>query len=76
MSAQPVLHLLVVAGGRGLRAAGGGEVPKQFRPTGRGMLLRVAIDTFCAADAAVRPSSLAITAPAAWHHLLAEELAD
>lgn len=72
----PVLHLLVVAGGRGLRAAGGGEVPKQFRPTGRGMLLRVAIDTFCAADIAVRPFSLAITAPAAWHHRLADELAD
>ncbi len=73
---HPVLHLLVVAGGRGLRAAGGGEVPKQFRPTGRGMLLRVAIDTFCGADAAVRPSSLVITAPVAWHHQLAGELAD
>ncbi len=71
----PVLHLLVVAGGRGLRAAGGGEVPKQFRPTGRGMLLRVAIDTFCAPGSEARPSSLAVTAPAAWHHRLAVELA-
>ena len=75
-AAQPAVHLLVVAGGRGVRAAGGGEVPKQFRPTGRGMLLRVAVDAFCATGAGVRPSSLTVTAPAAWHHRLAEELAD
>lgn len=72
----PPLHLLVVAGGRGLRAAGGGEVPKQFRPTGRGMLLRVAIDTFVAGDPA-HPAPLAsvtVTAPAAWHRQVAAEL--
>lgn len=79
----PPLHLLVVAGGRGLRAAGGGEVPKQFRPTGRGMLLRVAIDTFVGLDdrdgaedrGTVRPVSLTVTAPAAWHRQVAAELA-
>ncbi|MBK6734714.1 MAG: 2-C-methyl-D-erythritol 4-phosphate cytidylyltransferase [bacterium] len=62
----PPLHLLVVAGGRGLRAAGGGEIPKQFRPTGRGMLLRVAVDTFVAGEpgTAVPLVSLTITAPA------------
>ena len=75
---RPPLHLVVVAGGRGLRAAGGGEVPKQFRPTGRGMLLRVAIDAFVAGDgeAPVRPVSLTITAPAAWHRQVAGELGD
>ena len=77
----PPLHLLVVAGGRGLRAAGGGEVPKQFRPTGRGMLLRVAIDAFTAgagpgeAARLAMPSSVTITAPAAWHRQVASELA-
>jgi 2-C-methyl-D-erythritol 4-phosphate cytidylyltransferase / 2-C-methyl-D-erythritol 2,4-cyclodiphosphate synthase len=75
----PPLHLLVVAGGRGLRAAGGGEVPKQFRPTGRGMLLRVAIDTFVGGDgadgrASVRPVSVTVTAPAAWHRQVQTEL--
>jgi len=74
----PKLHLLVVAGGRGLRAAGGGEVPKQFRPTGRGMLLRVAIDTFVVGDgeAPARPVSVTITAPAAWHRQVTGELCD
>jgi 2-C-methyl-D-erythritol 4-phosphate cytidylyltransferase/2-C-methyl-D-erythritol 2,4-cyclodiphosphate synthase len=74
--ALPPLHLLVVAGGRGLRAAGGGEMPKQFRPTGRGMLLRVAIDTFAAGDPA-HPAPLAsvtVTAPVAWHRQVAAEL--
>lgn len=76
--ALPPLHLLVVAGGRGLRAAGGGEVPKQFRPTGRGMLLRVAVDAFLAGDPA-QPAplrSVTITAPTAWHRQVADELAD
>lgn len=74
----PPLHLLVVAGGRGLRAAGGGEIPKQFRPTGRGMLLRVAIDTFAAGEpgAASPLASVTITAPAAWHRQVAVDLRD
>ena len=74
----PPLHLLVVAGGRGLRAAGGGEIPKQFRPTGRGMLLRVAIDTFAAGEsgAASPLASVTITAPAAWHRQVAMDLRD
>lgn len=72
----PPLHLLVVAGGRGLRAAGGGEVPKQFRPTGRGMLLRVGIDTFMVADKSVRPISVTVVAPEAWHREVARELGD
>ena len=73
----PPLHLLVVAGGRGLRAAGGGEVPKQFRPTGRGMLLRVAIDSFAAGDPALPAplASVTVTAPAPWHKQVAAELA-
>lgn len=80
LSQLPPLHLLVVAGGRGLRAAGGGEVPKQFRPTGRGMLLRVAIDTFTGVAAAgearspAAPCSVTVTAPAAWHRQVAAEL--
>lgn len=75
---MPPVHLLVVAGGRGLRAAGGGEVPKQFRPTGRGMLLRVAIETLVggAAEGAGLPASVTITVPAAWHRQVAAELAD
>lgn len=74
-SVLPSLHLLVVAGGRGLRAAGGGEVPKQFRPTGRGMLLRVAIDTFVVGgDSGAPVASLVVTAPAAWHRQVATEL--
>lgn len=72
----PPLHLLVVAGGRGLRAAGGGEVPKQFRPTGRGMLLRVAIDTFMSGDGGGRPASVTVVAPEPWHREVARELGD
>ena len=40
------LHLVLLAGGRGLRAGGGDGEPKQFRRTARGPLYTVSLRTF------------------------------
>ena len=40
------LHLILLAGGQGLRAAVGDGVPKQFRPTKRGAVFAVSLREF------------------------------
>ncbi|MCP4570899.1 MAG: hypothetical protein GY838_00980 [bacterium] len=60
----PSLHLLQLAGGKGLRAGGAGMAPKQFRATGHGMLLAVSLESFLAGAAA--PVSVTVTVPTAW----------
>lgn len=49
MDGRTPLHLIVLAGGSGSRAADApGQPPKQFRDTGRGPLLTVAVAAFAA----------------------------
>lgn len=67
----PRLHLVQLAGGKGLRA--GGEVPKQFRRTARGPLLGVSLQEFLKLPAETAEiTSITITAVAARSEILAE----
>jgi 2-C-methyl-D-erythritol 4-phosphate cytidylyltransferase/2-C-methyl-D-erythritol 2,4-cyclodiphosphate synthase len=60
------IHLIQLAGGKGLRA-GGADVPKQFRPTGRGLLFTVSLAEFLKLPAAAgRIASLTVTVPESW----------
>lgn len=62
----PVIHLVHLAGGKGLRA-GGGDVPKQFRPTGRGLLFTVSLATFLRMPVTDgRIASATVTVPDSW----------
>ena len=72
----PPLHLVVLAGGRGIRAGGAGDVPKQFRRTPRGPLYTVSLRTFLAAAPARdwELASVTVTAPAADHARVAGDL--
>lgn len=60
----PALHLIQLAGGKGLRAGGGGLPPKQFRATGHGMLFSVSLESFLAGGAT--PATVTVTVPEAW----------
>jgi 2-C-methyl-D-erythritol 4-phosphate cytidylyltransferase/2-C-methyl-D-erythritol 2,4-cyclodiphosphate synthase len=72
--ALPPLHLIVLAGGRGLRA--GGDVPKQFRSAGGGLLLGVSIRTFLGAEAGdAAPVSVTVTVDPAWRDAVRADLA-
>lgn len=73
MAARP-LHLILLAGGRGLRAAG--EVPKQFRSTGRGLLFSVSLKEFLTVDAEAgfRPIDLVLAVADSWRDAAAAEL--
>ena len=62
---RPLLHLILLAGGRGMRAAAGDSTPKQFRPTGRGPLFTVALQTFLGSDDWC-PDTVTLTIPDAW----------
>ncbi len=70
------LHLILLAGGKGERAAGGDGVPKQFRSTARGALFAVSLRTFV--NGARSPSwhlaSVTVTAPTDWHEVVQKEL--
>jgi len=44
------LHLILLAGGQGLRAGEAGSVPKQFRSTGSGLLFTVSRREFLTLD--------------------------
>ncbi len=72
------LHLILLAGGKGLRASDESGVPKQFRPTGRGLLFAVSLREFCRQSPASpwHLASVTVTAPARWHETIATELAD
>ena len=71
------LHLVLLAGGRGLRAGGGDGEPKQFRRTARGPLYTVSLRTFLdeRPDAPWHLASLTITAPEERHAPVAREVA-
>lgn len=62
---RPLLHLILLAGGRGMRAAAGDATPKQFRPTGRGLLFTVALQTFLGSEDWC-PDTVTVTVPDAW----------
>ena len=70
------LHLILLAGGRGQRAMDSDEVPKQFRPTGRGLLFTVSLTEFLNLDpsSGFHPSDLILTVPDDWHQTAAEAL--
>jgi len=70
------LHLILLAGGKGLRAGGDADVPKQFRPTGRGALYAVSLREFLTPGAARtwHLASITVTAPAAQQADVATEL--
>lgn len=71
------LHLILLAGGQGLRAQGPDQVPKQFRPTGRGLLFTVSLQEFLSldSDSGFRPADLILTVPDDWRETSAEALA-
>jgi 2-C-methyl-D-erythritol 4-phosphate cytidylyltransferase len=61
---KPRLHLILLAGGKGLRAEKDDLPPKQFRTTRRGMLFTCALQNFLN----VRPQAVTVTVtvPDAW----------
>ena len=61
---KPSLHLILLAGGKGLRAGQDELPPKQFRTTRRGMLFTVSLQNFLN----VRPRAVTVTVavPTAW----------
>ncbi len=73
------LHLILLAGGKGLRAgrsSGGDEIPKQFRPTGKGALFAVSLREFLkvSADQAWHLASVTVTAAPNWRAAVEAEL--
>ena len=48
LPAHVTVAVVIVAGGRGTRAAGASEAPKQYVPLGGTPVVRRAIDVFCA----------------------------
>ena len=79
--ARPVptpIHLVLLAGGQGLRAGGASdEPPKQFRPTGRGLLYRVSLDALLLLDPAsgFRVAQVAVTVADPWRETVTGDLA-
>ncbi len=76
---NPTIHLIQLAGGRGLRAGGGpGSVPKQFLDTGRGLLFTVSLRAFLAGQQAFgfRVGSVVVAAPEEWKVAVAAAMAD
>ena len=71
-AALPLVHLVFLAGGKGVRC--GGEVPKQFRDTGRGPLLTVSLASFLAGDGSggYRIGSVVVVAAERWRGLVRE----
>lgn len=71
---EPLVHLVQLAGGRGLRA--GGEQPKQFLMTARGPLFSVSLQTFLAGakGCGYRIGAVVVTAPAAGRDAVETEL--
>jgi 2-C-methyl-D-erythritol 4-phosphate cytidylyltransferase/2-C-methyl-D-erythritol 2,4-cyclodiphosphate synthase len=72
------LHLILLAGGRGLRARGADSTPKQFRPTGRGLLFTVSLKEFLTlpSDSGCRPADLILAVADNWRPTAAAALQD
>lgn len=70
------LHLILLAGGRGTRLDDGDRVPKQFRPTGRGLLFSVSLQEFLTLEigAGFRPADLILTVPDSWRQTAEQAL--
>lgn len=62
------LHLILLAGGKGLRAGAQGETPKQFCATDRGLLFTVSLNEFLSLEAGNenRPADLILAVPDDW----------
>jgi 2-C-methyl-D-erythritol 4-phosphate cytidylyltransferase/2-C-methyl-D-erythritol 2,4-cyclodiphosphate synthase len=71
--AAPKLHLILLAGGRGTRAAAGDTTPKQFRVTSGGPLFAVSLKSFLTSQM-WRPVSVTVTVPEGWESFAAETL--
>lgn len=73
-----ILHLILLAGGQGLRTGGSGSVLKQFRPTGRGVLFSVSLQEFLSLgpEDDCRPADLILTVPDTWRETAGEALQD
>ena len=76
--AGDILHLILLAGGQGLRTGESGSVPKQFRRTGRGLLFAVSLREFLTLDpgAIFRPVDLILPGPDKWRETAGEALQD
>ncbi|MEN8006393.1 MAG: IspD/TarI family cytidylyltransferase [Candidatus Krumholzibacteriota bacterium] len=72
------LHLILLAGGKGLRAGAAGDVPKQFRPTDRGPLFTVSLNEFLSLEPGegFRPADLILTVPDDWRETAGDALGD
>jgi len=71
------LHLILLAGGKGLRAAGGDEkTPKQFQETSRGPLYLVCLEEFLTlqTDPKIQLASLTVTVPDSWREQVEQHL--
>ncbi len=70
------LHLVQLAGGKGMRARGPAELPpKQFRDTGRGMLFTVSLVEFLKLPTEVAAvANIIVTVPDAWRQEVAPAL--
>jgi len=70
----PLVHLVLLAGGRGERC--GGEVPKQFALTPRGPLFSISLKTFLggSGQAGYRMGVVVVTADGAFRETVAGEL--
>lgn len=66
------LHLILLAGGKGLRAGRSGQPPKQFRATGRGLLFTVSLDAFHQLPTGI--ATVTVTVPDAWRETAAAAL--
>lgn len=67
------LHLVQLAGGKGLRV--GGDVPKQFRETGQGYLFAVSLQEFLRLPSDVgEVVSITVTAAEEWSEIVVEAM--
>lgn len=72
------LHLIMLAGGQGLRSGGTDGIPKQFRTTGRGLLFTVSLHEFLTlkSQSGFYPADLTLTVPDDWRATAEGALAD
>ena len=75
---ETVLHLILLAGGKGTRAGAGDPTPKQFRPTGRGPLFTVSLKEFLSLDpgSGFRLADAVVTVADSWRDQAAAALTD
>lgn len=72
------LHLILLAGGQGLRTGESGSIPKQFRSTGSGLLFSVSLREFLTLDPGTgfRPVDVVLTVADAWRQTAGDALKD